>query len=752
LKRVKIFVKGIVQGVGFRPFVYRLAKKYNAKGWVQNRGEGVEIDVELEDERAFLSSLKKNSPPLCKIEDVSIEVLPPENFKDFKILESEEGYKKTFVSPDISICDNCLKELFDENNRRFLYPLINCTDCGPRYTIIKTLPYDRKNTSMSKFQMCKICEEEYFNPLDRRYHAQPISCFNCGPKTFLEYENKRVEESKEIFKQAAFLIKRGKILAIKGLGGFHLICDATNLKAVKKLRERKKRPLKPFAVMFKDISQIKEVCSLSKEEEALISSKERPIVLVKKRKFHRLERRRFKISSLVALNVDYLGVFLPYTPIHYLLFSHLDIPIVATSANLSQEPIIRSKEELERKLGGVYDAILGNEREILNACDDSVAQIVDGKKVFIRLSRGYAPFSVNLPFRIKRKVLAVGAMQKDTISLAFDRNFILSPHIGDLDSIDAFEYFKRTVETFKRFYDFNPEVVVFDKHPKYDTSKWAKELEIKKISVYHHLSHIYCALFEAEVLEKMEIKDYLGFSWDGTGYGEDKNIWGGEIFLNDNRVSHFRYFKLLGGEMAVREPRRVAISLLFEVFGKDALSLPLESVKAFNDSQKSILYKSWERDIGSFYTSSVGRIFDAVASLTGVVQILDYEGQSGLYMEKYYDEEIKDLYSFNVKDSIDFFPMIEEIVKDVLRKRSKREIVSKFINTLSEIILHFAKENKESICIFSGGVFQNRVLLLSTVKKLEKENLRYFFPSRIPINDGGISAGQLWYAIKKNFV
>ena len=530
--RYKFQIEGIVQGVGFRPTVYKIAKKLDLKGYVLNSGEGVIVEIEGENRDKFIDTLKKNLPPLAKIDKIEKEVLPLKNYSEFIIISSKNTSKTTFISPDKSVCEDCLKEMFDANNRRYLYPFINCTNCGPRYTIIENIPYDRKNTSMKKFKMCEKCEKEYTNPLDRRYHAQPISCYECGPKLSLKLkiesdkwrelriENEAYTEIKKIFKEVAKFLKDGKIGAIKGLGGFHLVCDATNEKAVKELRERKNRPFKPFAMMFKDIQEIKKYCEINDYEEKLITSIERPIVVVKK---------RVDLKG-IADNIDRYGVFLSYTPIHYLLFREIDFPIVATSANISNEPIIRSFEELKEKLGNVVDFVLDYDRDIVNACDDSVMTCVDDKILTYRLSRGYAPKSFSIDKKIKPNILAVGANQKNTIALSFKDKVIISPHIGDLLTIDAVEYFERTIETFKRLYSFKPDIIIGDLHPEYESTKWAKVQNLPFYQIQHHYAHILSTMFEFNLKG-----EFLAFSFDGTGYGEDKQIWGGEVFIaNEN--------------------------------------------------------------------------------------------------------------------------------------------------------------------------------------------------------------------------
>ena len=711
MKRLKIFVKGIVQGVGFRPFVYNLAKELNLKGFVKNRADGVEIEVEGERVEEFLNRLKKEAPPLSQIIKIDVNELSLKEYENFKILKSKESFKEAFLSPDITVCDDCLAEIRDPTNRRFNYPLINCTNCGPRFTIIKSLPYDRKNTSMSNFPMCKACESEYNDPANRRYHAQPISCFECGPKVRL----KEFEQLDAIKKAAKLLIDK-KILAIKGVGGYHLVCRADKDDVVRKLRLRKKRAKKPFAVMFGSLEEIERYCDLSKKDKELILSKERPIVVVKK---------RFECFSEAAPNIDRLGVFLPYNPIYHLLFDYIDFPLVVTSANISEEPIVKDEDNL-RRLKDVYDETLWYDREIINGCDDSVVASIGDKSLFYRLSRGFAPKSFFIDKNLPR-FLAVGARQKNTISLGFKNSIILSPHIGDIKNVESFEYFKKTIDVFKRIYNFEPDIIACDKHPHYETTKFAKSLNKKVIEVQHHLAHIYAVKAEMALIDHhLKNEKFIGFSWDGTGYGDDGNIWGGEVFVGDERKYHFKYLKIAGGEKAIKNIRLIAWSL------KRFYGFEVED-KLFN-----LVY---EKDINSFYTSSVGRLFDAVAFLAGLCEYQDYEGYSGLLVEKAYSggEERYDFIVENGEIEIDF----ETLIND-----KKEKIATKFINTLSEIIFYIAKKEKLPV-IFSGGVFQNKTLLEETIKKLKKERILYFFPIQTPINDGAISLGQLWYCVEK---
>lgn len=739
MQTYKIRVKGIVQGVGFRPFVFNLASKYSINGWVNNDEKGVNILLYSSKESIenFLTELKENPPSLSKIDSIEIEELNSTKiYTKFEIKKSEtSNNKSTIISPDIAVCQDCIYDINNESNFRADYALTNCTNCGPRYSIIKTVPYDRCNTSMAEFILCEACKKEYDDPTNRRYHAQPVACEKCGPQVKLyDKDNKEISFSLEAIKEVASLINNGKIVAIKGLGGFHLVCDGTSDEAVDSLRQRKNRPSKPFAVMFKSIEQIKEYTSLTKKEEELLTSKEKPIVLVKK-------QTKSSLSNSVAPNIDRLGCFIAYTPLHHLLFRFLHKPIVATSANLKDEPIIRFKDEVLEKLGNVVDFVLDFNRDIVNACDDSVIQVVNDEISKLRNARGYAPTSLKLEKKVSKKILALGANQKSTIALAFEDNLILSPHIGDLNSIESMEYFTRTIETFKNFYDFEPDVIVCDKHPNYESTKFAKSLNKELIFVQHHYAHILSTMAEYKLKEKV-----LGFSFDGTGYGDDGNIWGGEVFICNNknyeRAYHLKYFRLLGGEKAVKEPKRVALSLLFEKFSlEEILSLETSVIKQFSEQEIKMLHMVWTKGLNAPLTSSMGRVFDAVASLANLIHIQSFEGETGLKIEQNYDETIIDSFDFEVIDKeIDLSLMI----KQILEEKDIKTICSKFINTLVEIILFISKKHKELPVVLSGGVFQNKTLLELVCKKLKKEKIKYFYSKEVPLNDGGISIGQIY--------
>ena len=742
----KLEITGIVQGVGFRPFVYQLAHRYQLNGFTLNNTAGVSVEIEGKenDVKEFIAALRSELPPLARIDTLSSEEAEYVGYTNFEIIHSEtDNDKSALISPDIAICDNCLQEMKDPSDRRYAYPFINCTDCGPRYSIIETLPYDRPHTSMRFFTMCEACHAEYIDPLDRRFHAQPISCHHCGPTLqLLDTNHKVLAERTNALTLTAQLIKKGNIVAVKGLGGFHLVCDATNTKAVETLRKRKQRPLKPFAVMFPDIETLRVSAQISAKEEELITSKEKPIVIVPKRVHSR-------ISDLVAPQIDRLGVFLPYTPLHHLLLKELTVPIVATSANRSDEPIIRNSSELIEKLGSVVDLVLDHDRGIVNANDDSVVQMAGDKKITVRMARGYAPKSIKLPFKSKKKILAVGANQKNSITLIFDDTLIISPHIGDLNSIEAFEYFERTLESFKDFYDFEPEVIVYDKHPEYMTTKWAKEFkithpDIEIIEVQHHYAHLLAGMAEFNLDTKV-----LGFAFDGTGYGDDGNIWGGEVMLADSqhyeRLFTLTPFRLLGGEKAIKEPRRSALSLLFESYTIDEIhTLKLPLLQTFSSEEIDLLFAAWKQEINAPLTSSIGRLFDAVASFSDIVHFSSFEGESGLLMEQYVDKNITESFPFEIECGV---IKLEAMIQAIVTMDDKRTIVSMFFNTVTEMIFQIAKKYPEPVLLFSGGVFQNRVLVEKIIRRCKEEDRRCYFQNETAINDAGISLGQAWYAL-----
>jgi hydrogenase maturation protein HypF len=738
----KILVKGIVQGVGFRPFVYREATRYDIRGFVCNTPEGVVIEAHGTQCESFIKALRENLPERARIDSMEIEACEFAPFSDFEIRESTLGFGSVAIPLDTALCPACEAEMDDHSNRRYRYPFINCTDCGPRYTIIQTPPYDRVRTSMKHFTMCPECLEEYNNPTSRRYHAEPISCPNCGPKLrFLD--NRGDEIAGDPIDLAVEMLKAGKIIALKGLGGFHLICDATSDVAVGELRLRKHRKAKPLAVMFGSCEQLETYVSINEAERNHITGSIKPIVIVD-------AQAGTNLSPQIAPHIQRLGVFLPYTPLHRLLFEQVDFPLVATSANISDEPIMIRSSEILNRLSHVVDGILDHDRTIINALDDAVIQIAEGRVVMLRLGRGFAPHTFALQHPSDKAVLALGAHQKSAIALGVKENMVLSGHIGDLGSVEADGYFERTVQTFKRFYDVEPSVLVHDLHPQYASSVFAVSQKREHYGIQHHYAHILACMAEYALSEKV-----LGFAYDGTGYGADGSLWGGEVMIADThgyeRIGFLKPFALLGGDKAIKEPRRIALSLLFESYTLDeVMSLKSPTVEAFLPHEIRTLHHMWLKNINAPRSSSMGRLFDAVASLGGFVQSLDYEGQGGMMMESFVEDSIIEPFAFEVNDGmIDLSPMVREIIT---LEWDKTEIASRFIATVEAIMLYFTTRYPELPIVVGGGVFQNRALMGRLYRRFGEG--RFYAQQQTPINDGSIALGQLYYAIhneKKNF-
>lgn len=740
-KGIRVVVEGVVQGVGFRPFVYQLAKKHHLKGNVSNTGEGVVIDIEGSADLLdlFTAELRNNPPSLAKIDRITVHAQEKKHFVGFEIIESLHHTKTTSISPDIAVCDACLSEMNDPHDRRYGYYLINCTDCGPRYSILEKLPYDRPFTSMKSFEMCSRCQAEYDDPSNRRYHAQPISCHECGPVLrMVDRELSPIIQGSPVIEKIAQYLKNGAIVAVKGIGGFHLLCDASNEEAVSTLRVRKKRPEKPFAVMFSDRDQHCKYVCVDDQEGALLTSKERPIVLVKK-------SLNTDLASNISPHIDTVGAMLAYAPIHHLLFDLLSFPLVATSANRSDEPIIRNAQELHARLGEIVDAIVDFDRDIVNTADDSIVQIIQNRRITLRLGRGFSPYTLVCTTHTPLKILAVGGQQKNTIALAFGDKMILSPHIGDLHTIEGMEYFERTVDTFKRFYDFSPDVIVCDKHPSYATTQWAKKQGVSVIAVQHHYAHALACMAEFGLEEKV-----LAFCFDGTGYGDDGTIWGGEIFIADpiryERIGHIRPFRLLGGEKAIKEPKRVALALLFDIYPLSEIrELELPLLKYFTSDEMILYHSIWEKGFNSPLCSSIGRVFDAMASFCDILHENGYEGESGRRLEELYNPDFGEGFEYTVQNGvIDLLPMVREIVR-LAQLREYTRIATGFIHTLVTIMEEFTQLYPDLPIVLSGGVFQNKTLLSLCVKRLEEKGCKVYFQEQTPINDGGIALGQLYY-------
>ena len=744
-ERLKVIIRGAVQGVGFRPFVYRLATEMNLKGYVLNSSKGVFIEVEGESDllKNFLLRLEKEKPSISIIQSLEYQILDLIGYTDFEIRKSEkEEETSALILPDIATCKDCLQELFDPNDRRYLYPFINCTNCGPRFTIIEMLPYDRPRTSMKNFQMCPDCEREYHNPADRRFHAQPIACPVCGPQIKLwDFNGESVAEKENAIYLTIDLINQDKILAIKGLGGFHLVINAADDNAVRELRKRKHREEKPFALMFPDIEQIKQVCEVNELEERLLLSPEAPIVLLRKK----VNSNQIKISESIAPDNPYLGIMLPYTPLHHILMRFLKKPIVATSGNLSEEPICIDEYEALERLKGIADYFLVHNRPILRHSDDSIVRIIHNREFVIRRARGYAPLPYLLNDEDNNNLIAVGGHLKNTISLKKGKQVFISQHIGDLSTLESFKAFKRTISDFMNLYEVGEVKFVGDLHPEYLSTKFLKEQKKEFKLVQHHLAHIAACKLENDVKGQA-----LGVSWDGTGYGFDGKIWGSEFYLIDDEsfehLGQFRKFHLPSGEKAIKEPKRTLAGILYEIYGDDILNFHILKSK-FDEIELKLIVNQIEKKINSPECVSAGRLFDAVSSLIGITDYSNFEGQAAMKLEFAIENGINEFYEFEFRKKeiviIDWEKIIKGILEDLEKGVSKNKISAKFHNTLTEIIVEFARLTNQRKVLLSGGCFQNVYILERTIHRLKEENYQVYWHQRVPTNDGGISFGQI---------
>ncbi|PIW98347.1 MAG: carbamoyltransferase HypF [Ignavibacteria bacterium CG_4_8_14_3_um_filter_37_9] len=751
IQRVSIVIRGAVQGVGFRPFIYRLATELQLKGFVLNSPTGVFIEAESEKEilNTFLLRIEKEKPIHAIIQSMEFSFLDVVGYTQFEICDSEtNGKTSAFILPDIAVCDDCLKEMFDPNDRRYLYPFINCTNCGPRFSIIESLPYDRPGTSMKIFEMCDDCKQEYDNPLDRRFHAQPIACPKCGPHIeLITHSGKILSRNNNTILATADKIRQGKIVALKGLGGYQLICRADDENIIAELRKRKNREGKPFALMFPDLESIKEVCEVFPFEERLLKSPESPIVLLKRKE----EGNQILVHSSIAPGNPTLGVMLPYTPLHHLLLKELQIPIIATSGNLSEEPMCITEEEAFQRLKNIADYFLIHNRPIVRHVDDSIVRVMMDREIVMRRARGYAPLPVELNCETENETyLAVGGHLKNTVALSSGKNVFVSQHIGDLSTQEAFSAFQNVVNDFKNLYEAKDILAVADLHPDYLSTKFAKN-NFENISfVQHHQAHVASCYAE----NKLE-GTALGVSWDGTGYGLDGTIWGGEFFrFDDSSFMHFaqfRKFPLPGGDLAIKEPGRSAVGLLFEIFGEKLFEEKIEFINIFSEQEKKILLQMLKNKINSPLTSSVGRLFDAVAFLTGFKRTTSYEGEAAMMLEFAAAPAISDYYPFDLLPGevliIDWQKMIETILDEMKNNVSPKIISAKFHNTLVESICSVAEKSHEEKIVLSGGVFQNAYLLEHTVHRLRTSGFNPYWHQRIPTNDGGISLGQVAIAM-----
>ncbi|WP_368873309.1 carbamoyltransferase HypF [Shewanella algae] len=796
-------IKGIVQGVGFRPWIFQLAKRFQLTGHVLNDGQGVSILVQGPEMAlaGFRAALDTERPPLCRIDELTVSHAQVQDLQDFTIAHSSAGQAAAIVTvgSDKSSCDACLAEIRDPNNRHFGYPFTNCTHCGPRYTIIRNLPYDRHNTAMAGFALCDACRQAYEDPMDRRYHAQPVSCPKCGPELTLRGAGGEILAKREqALAQTIALIEQGKILAIKGLGGFHLICDAGNHDAVTELRRRKCRPAKPLALMMPSIEFAKQYAEGSSAEWQLLSSQERPIVLMAKKQ-HQTDAPA--LSSAIAPDIDRLGLFLPYTPLHTLLLDGLQRPLVATSANRSGEPIITDGDEVLRQLGkpplAVVDAILDHNRPIINGCDDSVVQMLDDELQVLRLARGYAPLSLPSKSLASMNIvskslankdsgdnssnklpslLAVGPQQKNTLALNIGNQLYLSPHIGDLFSVEAEGYFERTLQNFHRLYHFEPEAIIRDKHPDYASSRWAERQGGRQLEVQHHFAHLLAVMAANDYSGKV-----LGFSFDGTGLGDDNQLWGGELLLADcqgfQRLATLSPMMLLGGEQAIREPWRLLYSLLLQNHGIEELQ-QLAVFAAEPAAKLANLGKLASSGIGP-KSHSIGRLFDAAAALLANLRLSQYEGQAGIILEtlarraiaagkqqsaKKLGLELKlehELEPTNSRAELvlgqwQSAPLFSALLQAWRTEPDSELLALAFIQAIGKGIIAAALKARNWIkaegidelpLVLSGGVFQSRLLSEYCHRELARLEFHRLKPGLVPVNDGGIALGQLWYGL-----
>lgn len=755
IQLARISARGVVQGVGFRPFVYSLAQKHELKGWVCNTSEDVKIEVEGKKEilDLFIHDLEHKAPPLARIEAISAAFDIPIGYKGFEIRHSQaQPGKYQLVSPDIATCQPCLDDILSEGNRRFHYPFTNCTNCGPRFTIIKDIPYDRPLTTMSVFNMCPDCLHEYQDPLNRRFHAQPNACPICGPQLELTGNNGKTVECADIIKKTACLLSEGKIIAVKGLGGFLLACDAENTQSVTLLRERKRRPSKPFAVMLKDLDEVRRHCIINESEENLLKSPQAPIILLQ-------WKPESTICKECAPALKHLGVMLPYTPLHHLLMRETGLPLIMTSGNISEEPIAGQNNEALRRLGGIADYFLMHNREIYSTYDDSVTAVVENQPVMMRRARGYAPYPINL-ISPAPQILACGAEEKNTFCLTRDNHAFISQHIGDMENMETMQHYERTLELYKRLFRIKPEIIAYDMHPEYLPTKFALELAekdgLKTIAVQHHHAHIASCL-----ADNCEEGPVIGVAFDGTGYGTDGHIWGGEFLVAGyrefKRVGQLEYLPLPGGSLAIRKPYRIALGYLLA--GPGTFDGMPGLTKSIDKAELELVRKQVEAGINTPLTSSMGRLFDAVSAMCGIRGTINYEAQAAIEMEAlaYDAPDEKSTYPFTITGdngyhTVKLGSLVAGVAKDVNNGYSIPAIAMKFHNTVAVIALDACHKIRHETGLgtvaLSGGCFQNRLLLMKTLEALRSSGFKVLTHRQVPTNDGGISLGQAVIAAK----
>ncbi len=751
IELARISAKGVVQGVGFRPFIYGLAKKYRLNGWVCNTSADVKIEVE--GERAsldsFISAIAGEAPPLARLEELSVSFDSPAGYTGFEIRSSEaQPGKYQLVSPDIATCRPCMDDIFTPGNRRLRYPFTNCTNCGPRFTIIKDIPYDRPLTTMSPFKMCPNCRREYDDPLDRRFHAQPNACPACGPRLELTDNKGKPVGCSDIISKTAEFLREGRIVAIKGLGGFLLACDAENAGAVKLLRRRKHRPSKPLAVMLKDLEEVHKHCTVSDAEEKLLSSPPAPIVLIE-------WKDTSSICPETAPGLKYLGVMLPYTPLHQLILRESNLPLVMTSGNVSEEPIAGQNSEALSRLGDIADYFILHDRDIHSTYDDSVAMVSDQQPVLVRRARGYAPFPIRLT-RESPQILACGAGEKNTFCLTRGKHAFVSQHIGDMENIETLEHYERTVDLYKQLFRINPTTIAYDMHPDYLPTKYAleqvKKYDLRPVAVQHHHAHIASCL-----ADNGKEGPVIGVAFDGTGYGTDGHIWGGEFLVADyqgfKRAGQLQYLPLPGGALAIKKPYRTALGYILALPGESALDNRLSFLDRIAAAERELVRRQVESNFNSPLTSSMGRLFDAVSAMAGICSTIDYEAQAAIEMEMaaYSAPGEEGSYPFSLAggegySTIMLHELIAAVLDDLLKGCHSSTVAMRFHNTLAEMARDVCVKIRgvsglNSVAL-SGGCFQNRLLLTRVTDLLKKSGFDVLTHKDVPANDGGISLGQ----------
>jgi hydrogenase maturation protein HypF len=737
---LRVYVRGAVQGVGFRPRVYRTATDLGLSGWVINSPAGVEIDVEgpEEDVARFVPTLLEQKPARALIQGLETKHLDPVGHDGFEVRETQtQGAATTLVLPDIAVCADCLREMSDPHDRRFGYPFINCTNCGPRFTIVESLPYDRARTTMARFVMCPACRAEYEDPRDRRFHAQPNACPECGPQLAWWDPAGAVRATRARALAAAVeLIRAGRIAAVKGIGGFHLMCDARNDAVVDELRRRKRREEKPFAVMFPDLAAVRAICDPSPLEAQLLASPESPIVL--------LRRGNAGLAPRIAPGNPYLGVLLPYAPLHHLLMRELGFPVVATSGNLTDEPMVTDEREALDRLEAVADMFLVHDRPIARYADDSISRVVAGRPMLLRRARGYAPLPLSTS-NTRESILAVGAHLKCAIGFSVDGQLMLSPHLGDLETPQALAGFQEAATRLPGLYDFTPTTIAHDLHPDYASTRFAESLPGRRLGVQHHLAHVLSCMADNELEGEV-----LGVSFDGTGLGVDGTIWGGEFLRvregSFRRVAHLRTFPLAGGDQAAREPRRSALGLLYEREGDEVFArIDLGPCLGFEAGELKVLRGMFASGAGVARTSSAGRLFDGVAALAGLRARAAFEGQAAMALEfAAADADDETAYPFEIAgEVVDWGPMIAAIDFDRRADLSVGRIARRFHNTLTDMIVAVARREAAPRVCLTGGCFQNLLLAERTIDQLTRNGFTPYWHQRVPPNDGGIALGQL---------